>query len=165
MRVVVALAAVAFLAACQPAPRAEAPPADVALDVPVVQEVRTGVAAMLESWAAAGREGRWDEVAALYADDPGFAWVERGAVRYPSRVAAVEGLHVVTGQKIQSQVTNIAVTPLSADAAAFRSNVTFAFNAGGTPVELKGVITGVAVRRDGAWRFLQAHVEAAETPR
>jgi ketosteroid isomerase-like protein len=157
-----ALAACALLVACQPKP-AETPDADAA-----EKQTRADVTALIESWAKASSDGDWDAVGKLYADDEGFVWVERGAVRYPTRDAAIAGLEGVkaAGSKIATTVSEITVTPLAGDAAAFRTRVKFTadFGTEAPPVNVDAILTGVAFDYDTGWKILQAHMESRPVP-
>jgi ketosteroid isomerase-like protein len=156
------LAACVLLVACQPKP-AEVPDPD-ATD----KQVRADVTALIESWAKAGTDGDWDALGNLYADDEGFAWVERGQVRYSTRAAAIAGLEGVkaAGSKVNTEVSDIVVTPLGDDAAAFRTRVKFSIDFGGEApaVNVDGILTGVAYEYEDGWRLLQGHIESKPAP-
>lgn len=125
-----------------------------------------GVTALIREWSAAGAEGRWNDLKALYADDPDFYWVEQGRVAYDSAAAAAAGVDRVAAMNamIRSDVDAIAVTPLSADAASFRAHTKIGFVSTDFSFNFEGAFTGVAVRRDGRWRFLQGHLSRFDPP-
>lgn len=120
-------------------------------------DARAGVTALVQRWSDAGEAGDFDAVAATYADAPGFVWIEQGEARYTDRAAIVAGLEQARAMRlsIRNDVSDIVVTPLSPDAAAFRAGYTLAIAAEGFSVNSNGTLSGVAVKRDGVWRFLQ----------
>lgn len=124
--------------------------------------VRGDVAALVQHWSDAGEKGDWNAVADTYSDAEGFAWIEQGEVRYPNRAAIIKGLDLVREMSatVQNDVSDIVVTPLGANTAAFHAkhalNVTSAqFN-----FSSRGVLSGVAVKQHGKWRFLQGAFSA-----
>lgn len=125
---------------------------------------QAGAAALVEEWAAAGSEGRWADLMALYADEPAFTWVEQGEIRYADRNAIEAGLAQVRAAnlRVHTVVSNVVATPLSPDAAIVRANYSIMF---GDPAQggysFDGILTGVAVQRDGGWQFLQGHLSSA----
>lgn len=126
-----------------------------------LESARNGATALIQEWASAGSEGRWDDLVQLYADDPDFAWVEQGRIRYPDRAAIAAGLAQAreANLTVRTSARDVVVTPLAADAAAVRAHISVVFgdpSAGG--FALDGILTGVAVERAGRWQFLQGHL-------
>jgi hypothetical protein len=154
-RFLLILAAVAVLAACGPA----APSVDAAA-------VRADVTSLVQRWSDAGEAGDWAAVADTYADAEGFAWIEQGEVRYPSRAAIVAGLEEARAAnlRITNDVSDIAVTPLGADAAAYSANYRLVVASEAFSFESRGVLSGVAIRQADGWRFLQGSFSEAPTP-
>lgn len=140
-----------LLAACAPPPAQKADP-----------DAGRGVAELLDRWAAAGSQGRWDDLKGLYADDSAFAWVEQGRLAYPTHAAAAAGVDAAarSGAKIVTRVSAVSVAPLGPETAAFRAQVRMSYSSAQTNFDFDGVITGVAVWRDGQWKFLQGHLSA-----
>lgn len=138
----------ALLCAC--AAEAPAPAFDPAA-------VRTAVTALVQRWSDAGEAGDWDSVAETYADAEGFVWIEQGEVRYPDHAAIVAGLDQVreSNARIVNDVSDIVVTPLSADFAAYRTVYTLTVSTQQFSFTSSGVLAGVAIRQDGTWRLLQ----------
>jgi hypothetical protein len=62
-------------------------------------------------------------------------------------------------------VSEIVVTPLSADTAAFRARYLLDVAAEGFGYRSQGILSGVAVRRDGQWKFLQGAFSEQPAPR
>lgn len=127
--------------------------------------VRSGVTALVQRWSDAGEAGDWDAIADTYADAEGFAWIERGEVRYPGHAAIVAGLRQARESEfaVTNDVSEIVVTPLSADTAAYRANYRLAVNSPQFSFSSQGVLSGVAIRQDETWRFLQGSLnEGAE---
>jgi D-serine deaminase-like pyridoxal phosphate-dependent protein len=150
------LAALVFLAACaQPAGPSQA---DLAA-------AETNAIALVNEWAATGGEGRWDDLIAIYGDLPGFTWVEQGEIRYADHAAIAAGVAQArdSGLTVRTTVTDVQATALAPDAATVRANVSILF---GDPAAgafaFVGILTGVAVERDGRWVFLQGHLSAPQ---
>jgi hypothetical protein len=121
--------------------------------------------ALVEEWSRTGREGRWQDLKALYADDPGFAWVERGVVAYDSHAAIVAGVEQAAraNLKVDTRVRDVVAVPLAADAAAVRAGFSMRIEFSPTQtIEQQGTFTGVAVKRAGRWQFLQGSMASAE---
>lgn len=143
----------ALMAACTPK---QAPPPNAA-------ETERAAIELVNEWAAVGTEGRWDDLPALYADTPDFAWVEDGVLAYESHEAIIAGIQRAhdSGLTIRTHASNVSATALSPDAAAVRANVSIAFGdpaAGGFAFD--GILTAVAVKRDDRWMFLQGHLSS-----
>lgn len=121
------------------------------------QATRDAVAALVQRWSDAGEAQNWDAVAETYADAEGFAWIEQGVARYTSRSAILEGINQAKGMSasIRNDVSDIVITPLGSDAAAFRATYVLDVSAEGFSYKSAGVLSGVAIKQDGAWRFLQ----------
>ncbi|MEQ8178693.1 MAG: nuclear transport factor 2 family protein [Amphiplicatus sp.] len=119
--------------------------------------VEQGVAALVEGWADAGEGDDYGAIARYYADEKGFAWIERGSVAYADYAAIVAGLDAAKHMnlKVDNDVRAIAVTPLSADAAAFHAGIGMTIASDAFTYAFDGVLSGVAVKRDGEWKFLQ----------
>jgi hypothetical protein len=122
-----------------------------------------GAIELVEEWARTGSEGRWDDLVELYADAPGFAWIEQGENRYPDHAAIEAGVAQVRASqlRVHTVVSEVVATALAPDAAAIRANYSIAF---GDPAEggytFDGILTGVAIERDGRWVFLQGHLSS-----
>jgi len=118
---------------------------------------RQAVTELVQRWSDAGEARDWDVIADTYADADGFAWIEQGDARYTSHSAIVEGLNQARSMSasIRNDVSDIVVTPLGPDAAAFRAHYLLSVSAEGFSYTSEGVLSGVAIRQGGAWRFLQ----------
>lgn len=120
---------------------------------------------LVNEWAATGSEGRWDDLVAIYGDAPGFTWVEQGEIRYADHDAIAAGVAQArdSGLTVRTTVGDVQATALAADAATVRANVSIVF---GDPTSggfaFNGMLTGVAVERDGRWVFLQGHLSAPQ---
>jgi uncharacterized protein (TIGR02246 family) len=143
------------LAACAHAPQA------------TDDTVRGDVTALVQRWSDAGEAGDFAAVADTYAEAPGFVWIEQGEARYTDRAAIVAGLDQAKaiGARITNDVTNIVVTPLGPDVAAFRTDYALTLSSPAFSFSSSGVLSGVAVRRDGVWRFLQGAFSDKPPPR
>jgi hypothetical protein len=114
------------------------------------------VAALIQRWSDAGEAGRWDVVADTYADSEAFAWIEQGEVRYASKAEIVAGLDAARAMQasIRNDVSDIVVTPLGADSAAYRARYVLAVRSAAFSFASQGVLAGVAIRENGRWKFL-----------
>ncbi|MEX0645213.1 MAG: nuclear transport factor 2 family protein [Parvularculaceae bacterium] len=150
-----ALVAAAALAGCERAsvaPQAEEGRDDAAITAEVADLVRR--------WADAGESGQWDELKALYADEDGFAWIEEGVARYKDHASIVAGLDAARdlALAVDNDVGTIVVVPIADDAAALYAEISSAVRSDAFSYDFNGVLSAVAVKRDGAWRFLQGHL-------
>jgi ketosteroid isomerase-like protein len=120
-------------------------------------DIKAAVTALVQRWSDAGKAGDWDGIAATYADEPGFAWIEQGEARYTDHAGIVAGLKQAREMRVavRNDVSDIVVTPLSPDAAAYRASYALGMTAEGFQVNSEGTLSGVAVKRGGTWRFLQ----------
>lgn len=162
MRKALSLLPLIALAACSPATESgQTAAADE-------REIVDGVTALMNDWAQAGPEGRWEDLKGLYADAPGFTWIERGGVAYDDHAAIAAGIDQASQMQaeIDSHVSDIRVTPLGPDAAAVVTDVSLSVSFGDFGYDFNGIFSGVAVKHDGEWRFLQGHLSeppAADT--
>jgi ABC-type glycerol-3-phosphate transport system substrate-binding protein len=156
MKALFAAVACAALAACA---EKQTAPGDGSADT------REAVTDLVQRWSDAGEAQDWDAIAATYANAEGFAWIEQGEARYTDHAAIVAGLNQARDMAadIRNDVSNIVVTPLGPDVAAYRADYTLAVSAEAFSYGSSGVLSGVAVRRDGDWQFLQGSF--SERPR
>lgn len=130
--------------------------------------VEAGAVALVEEWAKAGEERRFDDLKALYADDPAFVWIEDGRIAYRGHGAVAAGVDQAAQMNatIESDVSEISATALGPDAAAVVANVSISVKAESFGFAFDGALSAVAVRRDGAWKFLNGHLSSrqAEEP-
>lgn len=121
------------------------------------ENMKTAVSELIESWAAAGENKDWDALADLYADQSGFAWIERGAVQYKDHAEILAGIEAAKAMdaKVSNKISNIVVTPLSSDAAAYYADYALSVASDSFSFSSEGVLSGVAVKSGEKWRFLQ----------
>lgn len=160
------VAGLLVLAACA-RPTSEAP-ADAREQTMEIDKdaITAGVAGLIEEWSKAGQEGRYEDLKALYADDPAFYWIENGLLAYPDHAAVAAGVDQLAGLKpmLRSSARDTVVTPLGPDAASFRAAVEIGLVSPDFSFDFTGMFSGVAVRRDGVWRFLQGHLSRPDDP-
>ena len=86
-------------------------------DAADAEAIEQGVETLIRNWSAAGAEGRWEDLKALYADDPSFYWVEQGRIAYSDYASVAAGVDQAAAMAavISSSVDDFAVTPLGAD--------------------------------------------------
>lgn len=118
---------------------------------------QSGVTELVQRWSDAGEAQDWDAVADTYADAEGFVWIEQGEARYASRAAIVEGLNRARAMSaaVRNDVSDIIVTPLGDDVAAFRAHYVLSVSAEGFSYVSDGMLSGVAIKQNDVWRFLQ----------
>jgi len=128
--------------------------------------VRRDVTELIQRWSDAGESGDWDFVASTYAEHPAFTWIEQGEARYRSRAAIVAGLARARSMSasIRNDVSNVSVTPLANDVAAFTADYFLSVSAEGFSYTSQGVWSGVAIRQGDGWRFLQGSFSERPTP-
>lgn len=150
LRAIGAAVFIALTAACTPV---AAPPADPAV---VVAETT----AFLDQWVAAREKGDKRVLEPMYSAQPGFRWIENGAVTYDSGLDAAASLDMAStgGYLPDMTLAAPAITVLSADAAAVTADYKMIFKFGGIAFDSTGVFTAVLVKEDGLWKFLQAHM-------
>jgi hypothetical protein len=153
------------VAACAPQPNeiAAKPAAATAMDH---EASAAGVTALIEEWSKAGQEGRYDDLKALYSDEADFYWVENGRLAYADHAAVAAGVDQLAAINplLRSSAHDIVVTPLGEDSASFRAAVEIGLVSSDFSFDFAGMFTGVAVRRDGVWRFLQGHLSKPDAP-
>jgi len=152
---------IAVLGTCFALAACAAPSAEYDADA-----VRSGVTALIQRWSDAGEAGDWDGLADTYADAQGFAWIERGAVAYADHAAIVAGLENARASeaRIVNDLSDIVVTPLSPDAAAYRANYRLSVRSESFGFDSAGVLSGVAIREGDTWRLLQGSFSEQPEP-
>jgi hypothetical protein len=111
-------------------------------------------------------EAQWDSLLALYADEPGFHWVEDGAIQYPTRAdieaaigAAPSGTRLVTTHR------DLRVTPLAPGVASvFTLFETQFVDSSGPGFSFSGAITMVLAHREGGWQIISGHASTPGAP-
>lgn len=125
--------------------------------------IRDSVATVLADLRRFSAEAQWDSLLALYADEPGFHWVEDGTIHYATRdeieaaiAAAPSGTRLVTTHR------DLRVTPLAPGvASAFTLFETQLSDSSGTGFSYSGAITMVLAHRERGWQIISGH---ASTP-
>lgn len=158
----IAFASLLAVAACNPFPTTGTTSGGgEAVDLSEVRTAVEGYAAKFNARDAAG-------AAAIYADDPGFHWIEGGRLHYGTRDAAVKGLtDFLTGfPESRLEFHNIRVDAIADSTAVatvdFRQTV--AAN-GATALAFEGVMTLTMIKRDGAWKIIVGHSSTGQLPR
>lgn len=122
-----------------------------------VEASRSAVVALVQRWSDASETGDLDALADTYADREGFAWIERGEVRYADHASILAGIESVrdTRASIKNDVSEIVVTPLTGGVAVFHAQ--YAFEVAGEAFHFtsRGAMSGVAIKQGEEWRFLQ----------
>jgi Domain of unknown function (DUF4440) len=114
---------------------------------------------MLTEFQAHMAAKRWDSMAAMYANDARFRWVEDGAVRYRSVAEVRQALAAVPpGMRVETTYEETEIDPLAPGVASVltRFQTRFVDSAGGG-FGFDGTITMTLVHQADGWRFLSGH--------
>lgn len=132
---------------------------DGRLDAADAAAVREGVQATLDAFLRYSAAGQWDSLVRLYADGPGFRWVEQGEVRYRSIGQIREALGVLApGTRIETTYRDTEITPLSPSVALVVTH----FDTRLGDFGFGGVATIVLARRAGRWLLVAGHSSSPE---
>ncbi len=119
--------------------------------------------AFLEAWVAARAAGDGAVLRPMYTDQTGFVWVQDGRVFYDTADDAAASLDFAStgGYTPDLKLTEPKFKALSKNAASVWSEYTETLTIGAdTVIETKGIFTGVLIKEDGQWKFVQAHFGA-----
>jgi hypothetical protein len=117
----------------------------------------------LEAWVAARAAGDGAVLRPMYTDQTGFVWVQDGTVFYDTADDAAASLDFAStgGYTPELKLNEPKFKALSKNAASVWSEYTETLTIGAdTVIETKGIFTGVLVKEDGQWKFMQAHFGA-----
>ncbi len=117
----------------------------------------------LEAWVAARAAGDGAVLRPMYTDQTGFVWVQDGRVFYDSADDAAASLDFAStgGYTPDLKLTEPKFKALSKNAASVWSEYTETLTIGAdTVIETKGIFTGVLIKEDGQWKFMQAQFGA-----
>jgi hypothetical protein len=129
---------------------------------------RREITEWMQRWLELRNAGRWDDMAALLADDPRFAWVEFGRVSMPSHAAALADLGKARGRPAQTvtELSELVIDPLGSELALLRANFKIratdssaALAAAARPggIDRSGVLTATLIFRERRWQLLQVN--------
>lgn len=108
-------------------------------------------------YVAAVNSGESGAVAAMYDDNSGFHWVERGAVQYSSGEEAAASFEEMTasGYTVHMTADTVKVAVLSEDSALVSAHFDFAMTneQTGAPFEFDGWMTVGMVKRGDGWKI------------
>lgn len=117
----------------------------------------------LEAWVAARAAGDGAVLRPMYTDQTGFVWVQDGKVFYDSADDAAASLDFAStgGYTPELKFSEPKFKALSKNAASVWSEYTETLTIGAdTVIETKGIFTGVLIKEDGQWKFVQAQFGA-----
>lgn len=111
---------------------------------------------------------QWDSLGALYSDEPGFRFLESGAVQYPSARAVREALaRLPPGVSITTTYGDLFVDPVRPGVAVLSGlfHSTFGDSAG-PQFSFSGAVSVLWVHEPGGWRIRGGHssVPVARAP-
>lgn len=132
----------------------------------VSEAAEAEVLALLAAYSAAVEEGRWEDVAGLYSDQPGFEWAEDGRIAYRSLEELRSGFEEVASQfsGAETEFTDVVVDLLAPATAHVRATVSQRFfRADGSGFDFTVIFTAVVVERGGAWKFLKGHTSTVRS--
>lgn len=160
-RLVPFLAASAVLAASCRGPAAHP------LTAAHVAAIRDSVQATLDAFRRYSAAGHWDSLAALYASDADFRWLEQGAVRYRSAGQVRESLRRASpATGIETDYWDTEIVPLAPGVATVATafHAKFLESGRSTGREFAGVLDMTLVHREGGWRILIGHSSSRPSP-
>jgi len=135
-----------------------------ALDMPQAQAtaIRQGVQATLDAWRQHAAAGEWDALMRLYADEPGFWWVERGTVVSRSVDAIRQKLtSLPAGTRIENTFQETEINPVAADVAeVVTSFQTRLVDPQGGGYSFGGAMSMTFVKRQDGWKILNGHASS-----
>ncbi|NOT07566.1 MAG: SnoaL-like domain-containing protein [Gemmatimonadales bacterium] len=141
-------------------------PRDMALSTAHASAMADSVRTALAEFLRAGAAGQLDQMLAFYADDPGFRWVEDGAVKARSVEDIRRGLAGLQGMRVETTLEDTEVSPavpgVASVATRFQTRVA---DSSGTKFSFGGAMTLVMVHRDGGWRILTGHSSSSSPAR
>ncbi len=121
------------------------------------------VEATLDAFSAAVATMDADSIAAFYAADSAFRWIEDGSVRYRSRDDIATALREAAPfmRNVVLLYDGTVVTPLAPGVASLVTGFAQRFtNPAGETGGFAGAITAVMVHREGRWQFLSGHTSS-----
>jgi hypothetical protein len=122
--------------------------------------IRDSVQATLDTFRRYSAAGQWDSLAALYANDADFRWLEQGVIQYRSAAQIREALRRASPTtRIETDYWDTKIVPLAPGVAAVATAFhTKLIESGNSPSrEFSGVLDMTVVHRDGGWRILMGH--------
>jgi ketosteroid isomerase-like protein len=121
------------------------------------------VTTMLTAWRTALSSKDAGRVAAFYANDPQFRWIEDGTVRYtsPQQLADAYRTMMPSLRTLDVTLDDPTISPLAPGTAlvttAFAQKVTDTL---GTVTGFAGMLSMTVVHTDSGWRFLAGHTSS-----
>jgi hypothetical protein len=122
---------------------------------------------MLSAWRAAVASREADKMVTFYAADPGFRWIEDGAVRYTSREQLRDAYRALM-PGVRAMVLTLddpTITPLAPGSAlvttAFAQKVT---DTTGAIAGFAGMLSMTVIHGDSGWQFLAGHTSSVPRP-
>jgi hypothetical protein len=117
------------------------------------------VQATLDAFRRYSAAGHWDSLAALYAEERGFRWMEQGVIQYRSPEQIRQALRRVSpGTRIETSYFDTEILPLAPGVAAVATIFRTRYVGDGNPgTELGGVLAMTLVHRTGGWKILLGH--------
>jgi uncharacterized protein (TIGR02246 family) len=138
------------LAAC-----VSVPPGGISEESP-----KSEITQLFRTYSAAVAEGRWGDLAELYADDPRFVWVEDGRVAYRARDEILEAFRGLESQfaEVKTEFNDLSVDSLAPGLCHVTARIEQSFSrAGGETFSFSAMMTATLIRSRGGWRFLKGH--------
>lgn len=139
-------------------------PTGSASDVP---EVAPEAKAAVEQYVAKVNAHDAAGAGELYADDPGFIWIENGEVAFETKTAAISALtNYFAGfpeSHFEAYDLKIAMLTDESAIATFRYTQAVAAN-GQSSLKFEGTMTLALAERDGDWKIVVGHRSASKFP-
>jgi ketosteroid isomerase-like protein len=121
--------------------------------------IRDSVQATLDAFRRYSSAGQWDSLAALYADDADFRWMDQGVIQYRSPAQIRQALaRIAPGTRSKTTYFDTKIVALAPGVATVSTIFHTQFTQGGRPgAENGGVLDMTIVHRDDGWKILLGH--------
>ena len=129
--------------------------------------IETEVRGFLDQYSEAVGDGRWEDVVAMYADDPGFSWAEDGRIAYRSTAEIREAFEGLRTQftSASTEFVDPKIVVLGPDVAHVTASVRQRFTVSeGDDFSFDALVTAVVVREQSGWRFIAGHTSTRRAP-
>ena len=124
--------------------------------------IRQGAQATLDAYRELAAAGRWDALMQLYADDPGFRWVESGTVVARAGDEIRHHLkELPAGTHVENTYQDTEITPVAPGAAVVTTLFqTRLVDPKGGGYSFGGAMTLTLVQRGDGWKILSGHASS-----
>lgn len=123
--------------------------------------IQDSIRTTLDAFRRHAANRRWDSLAAMYAPDSSFRWVENGEVRYRSPEEIRTALARVSAtMRIETNYRDTEIFPLAPGIASVLTHFETQFVDSTTFFSFGGAMTMVLMHRAGGWKIVSGHSSA-----